>query len=193
MKLPTLHDPIRYTGLYVIDFGDHCGVGFAAEEVAEIVESENFRDVRVYKIHNVFPDGRMELVGRPRELFELEMAMLFYADDPEVAETDYGRLVDLAVRCAPPSRAKVQSACFSDGRFVTALIFPAEYNEEFGRWLLDGDFRTAGPMEGGIEVCQRYYRHNPRILRRHQLWNSTALECLTGQELLEATHRVLIR
>lgn len=193
MNLPTLQEPLRYAGLYVIDFGDHSGVGFTAEEVAEILDSEKYGHAKVYKIHNVFPDGRMELVGVRREIFELEMAMFFYAEDPGTAENDYTRLVDLGIRSAPPSRAKVHLADSTEGCFVTALIFPAEYNDEFSRWLLDGDFRTAGTVEGGIEACQRYYRQNPRILRRHQFWNSATIESLTGPELLEATHRAIVR
>jgi len=193
MNLPTLHEPLRYTGLYVIDFGDHSGVGFTAEEVSEILDSEKFGQAKVYKIHNALPDGRMELAGVRREIFELEMGMFFYAEDPGTAESDYKRLVDLGIRSAPPARAKVHLAHWVDETIVTALIFPAEYNDEFSRWLLDGNFRTAGTVEGGIEACQRYYLQNPRILRRHQFWNSSAIESLTGQELLEATHRAIVR
>jgi hypothetical protein len=36
MKLPKLQKPDVYTGLYMVDFGDHSGVGFTAEEVAEL-------------------------------------------------------------------------------------------------------------------------------------------------------------
>jgi hypothetical protein len=135
----------------------------------------------------------MELVGVRREIFELEMGMFFYADNPDTAENDYKRLVDLGIRSAPPARAKVHLAHELDGPIVTALIYPAEYNDEFSRWLLDGNFRTAGTVEGGIEACQRYYRQNLRILRRHQFWNSAAIESFTGQELLEATHRAIVR
>ena len=37
MKLPEVQDADKYTGLYVVDFGDHCGVGYVAEEVAELL------------------------------------------------------------------------------------------------------------------------------------------------------------
>ena len=36
MKLPKLQTPEKYVGLYVFDFGDHAGVGFTADEVAEL-------------------------------------------------------------------------------------------------------------------------------------------------------------
>ena len=62
MRLPEVKDGERYVGLYVVDFGDHCGVGFTGEEVAELLDSEKFRDVKVFRIHNAYPDGKMELV-----------------------------------------------------------------------------------------------------------------------------------
>lgn len=193
MNLPIVQDPLRYTGLYVIDFGDHCGVGFTAEEVAEVLDSEKFRNAKAYKIRNAFPDGRMELIGVRREIFELETGMFFYAEDSERAEEDYERLIDLAIRHAPPARAKVHLTQVPDDRFVTAVIFPAEFDEEFSQWLLDGNYRTCGAVEGGIEATQRYYRLDPRILRRHQLWNSPSIESMTGSLLLEATNRVIVR
>jgi hypothetical protein len=40
MELPKLQKPDRYVGLYVFDFGGQVSVGFTAEEVAELLESE---------------------------------------------------------------------------------------------------------------------------------------------------------
>jgi hypothetical protein len=51
MKLPELEKSEKYVGLYIFDFGDHTGVGFTAQEVAELLESEKYRDGKVYKIH----------------------------------------------------------------------------------------------------------------------------------------------
>ena len=50
MKLPELEKPEKYVGLYIFDFGDHVGVGFTAGEVAELLESEKYRDGKVYRI-----------------------------------------------------------------------------------------------------------------------------------------------
>ena len=40
MKLPEVENAQRYIGLYVVDFGEHCGVGFTAQEGAELLESD---------------------------------------------------------------------------------------------------------------------------------------------------------
>ncbi len=63
MKLPKLQKPERYVGLYIFDFGEHTGVGFTAQEVAELLESEKYKNGKVYKIHKAYPDGKLELKG----------------------------------------------------------------------------------------------------------------------------------
>jgi hypothetical protein len=59
MKLPKIQKPDSYVGLYVVDFGDNTGVGFTAQEVAELFESERFGHCKAYKIHKAYPDGRL--------------------------------------------------------------------------------------------------------------------------------------
>ena len=186
MKLAELKNPEKYAGLYVVDFGDHSGVGFTAPEVAELLESESFKGVKVYKIYKAYPDGRMELKGVPAETFELEAGMFFYSADCDAAEKDFKALLDLAIIAAPPGRAKVHLGRCDQSCFVTALIFPAEYNDEFSQWLLDGDYKTEGAVEGGIGATQSYYQQAPEILKRYQLLPNSAYESRTGEELLKS-------
>ena len=110
MKLPQLEKPDKYVGLYIVDFGDHCGVGFTAEEVAELFESERYKNCKAYKIHKAYPDGKLELKGVRPEIFQLETGMFFYSNDLETARTDFKGLVNLAIRTSPPCRAKVHLA-----------------------------------------------------------------------------------
>ena len=187
MKLPELKKPDKYVGLYVVDFGDHSGVGFTAEEVAELLESEKFKDIKIYKIHNAYPDGRLELKGVSARTLQMETGMFFYSGDLETARLDYKKLTDIAVTAPPPCRAKLQLAKYSDGKFVTALIYPSEYNDELSRWLSDNNYKTAGPAEGGISAVTGYYRDEPEILERTQLFAVDKFESRTGEELLAAT------
>ena len=174
----------KYVGLYIFDFGDHVGVGFTAQEVAELLESEKYRYGKVYKIHRAYPDGRLELKGVPVETFQLEAGMFFYSGERQTARRDFKELVNLAVKAAPPSRAKVHLARYGDDEFVTAIIYPAEYNDEFSSWLLDGQYRTSGPAEGGVEAVRRYYDRQPEVLERHQLFGASETVSRTGEELL---------
>ncbi|MBN1361239.1 MAG: hypothetical protein JW993_11630 [Sedimentisphaerales bacterium] len=184
MKLPKLEKPEKYTGLYVFGFGDHAGVGFTAEEVAELLDSESYRESKVYKIYRAYPDGRLELRGVPAESFQLEGGMFFYSADAQTARSDFKRLGDLAVRVAPPCRAKVHLAQYADDRFAVALIYPAEYDSEVSRWLLAGDYRPAGQAEGGTGAVERYYQEAPEVLDRHQLFGTSESISRSGEELL---------
>jgi hypothetical protein len=184
MKLPKLEKPEKYVGLYIFDFGDHVGTGFTAQEVAELLESEKYKNCKVYKIHKAYPDGKLELKGVRSEIFQLEAGMFFYSVELETAKRDFKALVNLAVKTSPPCRAKVHLAKYSNDKFVVALIYPAEYDDEVSSWLLDGQYKTSGTAEGGIESAQRYYDQKPQILERHQLLGQTELISRTGQELL---------
>ena len=123
MKIPEIKDAVRYTGLYIIDFGESCSVGFTAEEVAEILESEKYKDCKVYKIHRAYPDGRLEIKGVRRETFQLEAGMFFFSSSGEAGADDFKKLVGIAVGSTPPCNAKVHLAKYSDSKFVTAVIF----------------------------------------------------------------------
>ncbi|MBN1392425.1 MAG: hypothetical protein JW947_06430 [Sedimentisphaerales bacterium] len=184
MKLPTLPHSQNYVGLYVFDFGEHCSVGFTAEEVAELFESEKYQNCKAYKIHRAYPDGKLELKGVRAEVFQLEAGMFFYAGDFTTAKRDFKALVNLAVRTAPPCRAKVHLAEYSDNKCVTAIIYPAEYDDEVSGWLLDGGYKTAGAAEGGVEAVRRYYDDKPQILERHQLFGKSEIISRSGEELL---------
>lgn len=193
MILPKLEKPDRYRGLYVFDFGDHVGVGFTAEEVAELLESERYGQGKVYKVHRAYPDGRLELKGVPAERFDLEAGMIFHVEDEPAAREDFKRLVSLGVRMQPPCRAKVHLARCADGRYAVALIYPAEYDEEVSAWLLEGGYRTAGAVDGGTAVVARYYRDEPEILERHQLFGTAEQVSRTGDELLLSVRRAVQR
>ncbi len=193
MEIPILKKPGRYIGLYVVDFGDHSGVGFTAAEVAELLDREKFKDCKVYKIHNAYPDGRLELKGVSARIFQLEAGMFFYSDALETSREDFERLTSAAVKSAPPCRAKVHLAKYNESRFAVALIYPAEYDDEVSKWLLDNNYRTSGAAEGGTAAVTRYYQAGPEILERHQLFAVNELESRTGEALLAATRLAVQR
>lgn len=193
MELPKLQKPDKYVGLYIFDFGDHAGVGFTAQEVAELLESEKYSHGKVYKVHRAYPDGKLELKGVLAETFQLEAGMLFYSQDSDSAERDYKSLIDLAVRLAPPCRAKVHLAKYADDKFAVALIYPAEYDDEVSSWLIEGDYKTAGTAEGGTGAVQRYYDSAAEIIERHQLFAQSDQTSRTGRELLASLKQAVQR
>ncbi|MHC4075869.1 MAG: hypothetical protein ACYSRR_01440 [Planctomycetota bacterium] len=195
MKLPKLQNCEKYAGLYIFDFGDQAGVGFTAPEVAELLESEQYKDCKVYKIHKAYPDGKLELKGVPNHVFQLESGMFFYSFSLKAAKADFTNLSRSAEKNPPPCRAKTQLAEYGTGdvKYATAMIYPAEYDDEVSSWLIAADYRTAGPAEGGIEAVQRYYDQKPQILEKKQLFAESAYHNRTGDELLAATKSAVQR
>ena len=193
MKLPGVPNPDKYVGLFVVDFGDSSSVGFTAKEVGQLLESEKFKDITVYKIHRALPDGRMELKGVLRETFQLEAGMFFYANDADGAKGDFERLIHLSETAGAPATAKIHLAKYSDSSFVTALIYPAEYEDEFSRWLIDCDYKTDGQVAGGISTVQAYYDQGPEILRRHQIFDRKVHADRTREELLASVKMAVQR
>ena len=184
MQLPEIKNTQRYIGLYVVDFGDSCSVGFTADEVAELLDSEKFQNIKAYKIHNAKPDGTMELKGVTPQTFQLETGMFFEAYTKDIATADYKKLVDLAITITPPGRAKVHLAKRANDEYVIALIYPAEYNDEFSSWLLEANYKTLGQTHGGTGAVENYYAENLEILERHQLFSQSQFQNKTGDELL---------
>jgi len=193
MKLPKLENSEKYVGLYVFDFGENAGVGFTAGEVAELLESEKYRNCKVYKIHRAGPDGQIELKGVPNETFHLEAGMFFYSTDLDAARKNFQNLVKLAEKNAPPCRAKVHLAKYSDKKFALALIYPAEYDDEISCWLLEAEYKTEGPAEGGVGAVQRYYERKRQILQREQLFGQSSYPSRTGEELFKDLKKVVQR
>lgn len=192
MKMAQVSEPEKYVGLYVVDFGDHSAVGFTAAEVAELLDSEAYADVKVYRIYRALPDGTMELKGVSHHTFQKESGMFFYAADEPTARGDYDRLVLWAAKEMPPARCKVHLARWGE-TFVTAMIYPAEYEDAFGAWLMEGEYKTAGPAEAGGDAVRQYYERAGEVLDQSQLWPRQSIETLRGSALFEAAKRAVVR
>lgn len=183
MNIPVIENANEYVGLYVVDFGETCSVGFTAGEVAELLESEKYAGIKVYKIHGAYPDGKMELKGVPSDTFQLEMGMFFYAGTEDTSQKEYTDLLALAETTAPPCRAKVELAKITDELYTTAIIYPAEYNDEISGWLIDIDYKTSGAACGGVEAVSSYYAQKSETIRTQQLHSAEAYKSKTGEEL----------
>ena len=194
MKLPRLDPSKKYDGLYVIDFstaaqgGDTVGVGYTAEEVAMLLESERYATANVYKVHRVRPDGTAELKGVSRTRFENESAFVFCSRDAERARQDFHDLQALAEAHPLPCRARLlwgglgYQPAFP---FVAAILYPAEYEEEMSQWLIDQDVRAGETVDAGISHATTVLA-NLQVRDRAQLPSAIAGGSRSREELLKA-------
>ena len=197
MRLPELTEPGRYAGLYVFDFGEWSAVGYTLDEVAMLLESERYADGKVYKIHRVTPDGQMELRGVARERFLLESAMCFTRDDAEPARDDFAQLKAAAEQTPPPCRAALyladRGAEAQAQRYVTTMIYPAEFEDEVGRWLLDVGYQGGDMAEGGPSHVTNYDEDDKRVLERAQLWSKTAIPSRSPDQVFASVRQAVQR
>ncbi len=195
MKLPPVQDAPRYAGLYVYDFDAWTAVGYTAEEIALLLESEATRGGRIYRIVRASPDGTMELRGVPPERFQLESGLFFNRASLQDAREDFARLGEIGA--GAPCRAAVQLVDRGAGaegwRYVTALIYPAEYEDDVAQWLLRADYGGGDYVEGGISAVTTFYHESHQVLERAQLWSQGAIPSRGRDELLRTLRQAVQR
>ena len=196
MILPHVDDPTRLRGLYVYDFGDWTAIGYTAEEIAILLDDESWRGGKIYKIHRATPDGQMELRGVSPTRFNVESGMFFCRRELDAARADFEELRAAAEKAPPPCRALLHLADRTiDGpqRYLTALVFPAEYEDEIGRWLTTIAFHGGELVEGGISHVTNYHEQEKTLLERQQLWSRPAIPSRTPGEVLASVRQAVQR
>jgi len=197
MDPSVLRQPQRYQGLYVFDFGAWSAVGYTAREVALLLEQERYRDGKVYRIERVAPDGSMELRGVSADRFQLETGMFFYDDDLDAARRDFAALRSAGAHAPPPCRVALQLAdrgpVAARGRYVIAMILPAEHEQDIGRWLTEIGYAGGAWAEGGISHATNYQDEAKAVLDRAQLWGAESLASRSAEEVLASVREPVQR
>jgi hypothetical protein len=194
MKLPVLDNPTAYRGLYLFEFDDSVGVGYTAEEIEALLASERYAEGKVYKIYNAYPDGTMEIRGVPASRFQIESGTFFCSLEPTAAAGDYEQLLRSAAESPPPCRAKVQAGTLEGARFPHAvgLIYPAEAEDEIGRWLLAIGYKGGEAVDAGPSHVSHWYR-SAKVHWRAQLQPPDALAPRSREALFASVGRPVQR
>lgn len=188
MKLLAIENGPALQGLYVYDFGDWTAVGCTAAEIAVLLEDKQQSAGTIYRIHRAYPDGRMELKGVSAERWQLENGMFFYRNDLDGARLDFQSLCLAADADPPPCRAFVQLADRTEAqpfdRYVTALIYPSEFEDDMAAWLLARNFMGGDRVEAGISHVTNFYAEQKDVLDRRQLWSRASSPARLPREIL---------
>ncbi|GMU83620.1 MAG: hypothetical protein AMXMBFR47_34900 [Planctomycetota bacterium] len=197
MNVARVAEPGRYRGLYVFDFGEWTAVGYTAEEVAILLEDPRYRDGKVYRIQRATPDGGFELRGVSSDRWQLESGMFFYRDTLGEARDDYVRLVELAETTDFPARGYAhltdRTGAQPFKRYLTALVFPSEYDDDISAWLHDHGYAGGATVEGGISHVTNYLQEQKVILARRQLWSRASRTARAADEVLSGVRMAVQR
>lgn len=194
MKLPDLESPSKYAGLYIFELGDQVAVGYTADEIAVLLDSEKYADGKVYRIHRALPDGTIEIAGVSREVFRLEDGIFFYRQQANDARADFDGLCEQASKTTPPCRMKAQLARLEGAKYphLTTIIFPAEFTHEVAAWLNEIGFEGGDFAEGGPSQVTGFYEAQSVVIDRQQLMPAGS-DSRSAQEVLATTHLAIQR
>ncbi len=154
MKLPRVHQPDRYPGLYVFDFGEYANVGYTASEIAMLLAHADYCDGQAYEICRVDEDGSLYLQGATTFASQAEEAMAFLRSDSEKAQLDYQSIVSKAESEPLPCRAELVLTRVYDYQLshVTAIIYKAVDAVMVSRWLVRTGFGGGDEVVCGADV-----------------------------------------
>lgn len=197
--LPMLDTPSRYAGLYIVELAGQTAVGYTAEEVEALLESETIRaEARVFRIHRATPAGELELVGVPLDRFELESGMFFWFRDADEAARGFETVLHAADSSPVPARCKLHVAevCGAEpasGGHVVAMIYPSEAESDLSAWVLEADLCIGETVEGGVSAVTDFYQTDMQVHRRAQLRSVPRIAARSREELLGSLHEPIQR
>jgi hypothetical protein len=195
MKLPPLHEPNRYVGLYVYDFGDHASVGYTAEEIEILLTSDAHRGGKAYRIYRIDDRGQVELQGVSAGQLCGEDILVFACRDKNRAADEFSALSKLAGRQPPPCSARLELVDLPDldPPHAVCLRFPRYAAEQISRWLTNAKFGGGDVVLGGQETLTAYREAGPAPIAAYVVQGDKSHQPRTRDEVFAAIHETLQR
>lgn len=154
LTLPPIHEPQRYAGLFVYDFGTHVSVGYTAAEIRFLRESNAYAGGTVYEIYRVDDLGRIELRAVRAESLTAREAVCFLRRDGGAARRDFDMILEAADRNPVPCAVELHLSKLYDfdPPHVTAFSYTAAATTAVARWLCDHTADLGDRVIGGTEA-----------------------------------------
>lgn len=146
MKLPPLREPLRYTGLFIYDFGDRVSVGYTAGEVAVLRGSAAHADGTAYLVVRASEDGSLDLRGVDPDQLLVREAFVCLRDTAGAATADFDWLRKAAQASPVPAPVELLLARVYalDPPHAVALLYPQPCAGPVYSWLARTGF-DGGP------------------------------------------------
>ena len=113
--------------------------------------------------------------------------MFFHCLTEDTARADFDLLAKFGTEQNPPCNVKLQLTCDSEGQYIIAMIYPAEYENEIGRWMIASDYRGKGPVDAGISQVEVFYASGYTAVESVQLAPVYPIPARSLEELLNTT------
>lgn len=142
-------DGIRYTGI-------------TFDELTELLDraesSDAAGDISIHRIHRIYDDGKMELVGVGRAALVGTDCLLLVFDNVREARAEYEHLKAAALETPPPCRVQLAMKKTADNKqtHVVGLVFPPVCGDAVRAWLLRTQGDRQRPAAGGSEGLDEF-------------------------------------
>ena len=153
-------------GRFVVKLATQTINGLSADAVLEMLVSESDAIEKLYVIHRVTPEGRLELVGiDPASLMKPD-CLMFSSTKVADARRDYDAILDYAKDNPPPCRVGLQ---FGHAKSLTPphiviMLFPNACQTAVGGWLSGATFEPGEHADGSQHALDAYESASPQIV-----------------------------
>lgn len=194
-KLPALSDPVRYAGLYIVDFGDHVSVGYTAEEVEYLLADPKFADGAVYKIYRAHPDGTLEIRSIDPLAWGNWTGMVFRFADRAQANEGFDHFKKLSEKISPPEDFEIVLVELKGEELPFAIVmrYKQEYEDELARWMIEIDYALGHDVEGGRSSVDAVLKIGTEVLREPIGAGNLFRRSRSRTEVLESVDRLIQR
>ncbi len=162
-------------GQFIVKLGMETISYLNADEVVALLDATPTTDkVDILRIHRVDENGRMELVGVSKAIFNEQNCFIFAREDEQRARTDYEQLVSAASASPLPCTIDIElSTLPASGKpHAIAMIFAAACTDAVGHWLNEMGLKPGDTATGGLAALSEYRAAGPNVLTQQTLPHS---------------------
>lgn len=158
-------------GRFVIRLAGQTQTGLAAHQVLVLLKTPEGRDAEIFRIHRVFEDGKMELVGVSPGQFKQQNCLLIRKSDVRAARLDFDAIRDAAVRNAPPCRIELQLGHMksADPPHFVAMIFPNVCSDAVAAWKRALGRDVDDPIDADADALASMQSNDVQVVLRKVL------------------------
>lgn len=194
-EMPRLHDPSRYAGLYVYDFGTHVSVGYTAGEIVVLRASELGRQGTAYEIYRVTDEGAIEMRAIQVGGLALSVAVCFLYPEAETARDDFDsvRLTAEQYPLSRPAELILGRQTLFSPQHIVAIRFLAGAETVLTRWLAVHVPSAGEVVLGGADANSALADGEKRKIDSCDLRVQDGIADRSTQQVLDAIHEPVQR